>query len=64
MQVIKERKQYRLISDYPYYNGCMPVTAYMVQVKQERLLLPDKWITVKRSSSLDYAMKLFNDIAR
>lgn len=37
---------YRLVSLYPYYKGCIPITIYMVQ-KLEEGLLCDKWVNVK-----------------
>lgn len=37
---------YRLVSLYPYYNGCIPITVYMVQ-KLEEGWLCDKWVNVK-----------------
>ena len=37
---------YRLVSLYPYYKGCIPITVYMVQ-KLEEGWLCDKWVNVK-----------------
>lgn len=37
---------YRLVSFYPYYNGCIPITIYMVQKLKEGWLC-DKWVNVK-----------------
>ena len=37
---------YRLVSLYPYYKGCIPITVHMVQ-KLEEGWLCDKWVNVK-----------------
>ena len=37
---------YRITPIYPYYNGCIPITVWMVQRLEEGLLF-DKWVNVK-----------------
>lgn len=42
------------------YDGCIPVTAYIIQKRQERTFLPDKWVIVKGFDVRAEAEKLWN----
>lgn len=44
--IIKESEYFRIVT-VQAYNGCIPITAYMIQRRQERAFLPDKWVNVK-----------------
>lgn len=44
--IIKEKKNFRIITGTAY-NGCIPVTVYMIQRRQERTFLSDRWVNVK-----------------
>lgn len=48
---------YRIITRYPYYDGCMPVTGYVVQVYEEGILF-GKWKDVKVFGRLSDAKQL------
>lgn len=54
---------YRIITRYPYYDGCMPVTGYVVQVYKEGILF-DKWEDVKvfgRLSDAEQLLEILQD---
>lgn len=40
------KPKYRIVSRYPCYNGCLPITGYFVQRLQEGFF-SDKWIDIK-----------------
>lgn len=61
MNVIKQHKLYRMIT-HTVYNGCIPVTAFIIQKRQERTFLPDKWITVKGYDDRTKAEALWNTL--
>lgn len=41
------------------YNGCLPITAYMVQRRQERTFRSDKWVNIKGFESRKHAEELY-----
>lgn len=47
--IIKESEYFRIVT-VQAYNGCIPITAYMIQHRQERAFLPDKWVDVWRKA--------------
>lgn len=55
--IIKESKLFRIII-VEAYDGCIPISVYMVQRKQERSFLPDKWVNIKGYKSLKKALIL------
>lgn len=44
--IVKQKRNFRIIT-VDAYNGCIPITAYMIQRYEERTFLPGKWIDVK-----------------
>ena len=50
---------YRIVPLYPYYNGCIPITVYMVQKLEEGFLF-DKWVNVKGFEDYKKAKQLYN----
>ena len=50
--------QYRIVTDI-YFDGCVPVTVYVVQ-KRVRLLLFYKWINIKGFEYKSRAVDLLN----
>lgn len=57
--IIKQKGLFRIIT-VEAYNGCLPITAYMVQrLTQERTFLPDKWVNVKGFEDRKKAESLF-----
>lgn len=44
--IIKQRGLFRIVT-VEAYNGCEPITVYMVQRCQERTLLGEKWMNIK-----------------
>ena len=50
--------QYRIITDI-YYDGCIPVTVYVVQ-KRVSSFLSHRWITVKGYDDKSRAVDLLN----
>lgn len=44
------------------YNGCLPITAYMVQRRQERTFLFDRWVYVKGYVSRKCAEELYKTL--
>lgn len=57
--IIKQKGLFRIIT-VEAYNGCFPITAYMVQrLAQERTFLPDKWVNVKGFEDRKKAESLF-----
>lgn len=59
--IVKESRNFRIIT-VPAYNGCLPNTAYMVQRRQERKLLSDKWVNVKGYESRMRAEELYKTL--
>ena len=45
------------------YNGCLPITAYMIQRLEERSFLPDKWVNVKGYEDRNKADEVFDILA-
>lgn len=60
--IVKESRNFRIIT-VPAYNGCLPITAYMVQRSQERRFLSDKWVNVKGYESRMRAEELYKTLA-
>lgn len=54
--------QYRIITD-TYYDGCIPVTVYVVQ-KRVRSFLCHRWITIKGYEDKSRAVDLLNILKR
>lgn len=44
------------------YNGCLPITAYMIQRLEERAFLPDKWVNVKGYEDRKKADMIFDTL--
>lgn len=44
------------------YNGCIPITVYMVQRRQERTFLSDRWVYVKGYVSRKRAEELYKTL--
>ena len=61
MSVIREKGLFRIIT-MDAYNGCIPITVYMVQRKQERSFLPDKWVNIKGYEDRSKADILFESL--
>lgn len=59
--IVKQSKNFRIIT-MPAYNGCLPITAYMVQRRQERTFLSDKWVNVKGYESRKRAEELYKTL--
>lgn len=59
--IIKESKLFRIII-VEAYDGCIPISVYMVQRKQERSFLPDKWVNIKGYKSLKKALILYESL--
>lgn len=59
--IVEQSKWFRIIT-VPAYNGCLPITAYMVQRRQERTLLPDKWVNIKGFESRKLAEELYKTL--
>lgn len=59
--IIRESELFRIVT-VPAYNGCLPITAYMIQRRQIRSFLPDKWVNVKGYESLKRAEALFKEL--
>lgn len=60
--IVKESRNFRIIT-VPAYNGCLPITAYMVQRRQERRFLSDKWVNVKGYERRMRAEELYKTLA-
>lgn len=56
--IIRESKYFRIITMLAY-NGCLPITAYMVQRRKERTFRPDIWVNVKGYESRREAERLY-----
>jgi len=56
--IVKQSQNYRIIT-MQAYNGCIPITAYMVQSRQPRTFLSDKWVNVKGYEDRGKAIKLY-----
>ena len=54
---------YRIISRYPCYCGCIPVTGYFVQRLQEGFLF-DRWVDIKGFGSYKEAKQLLDLLNR
>lgn len=61
--ILKESILFRLVT-MPAYNGCIPITAYMVQKKLTRTFLPDKWVNVKGYEDKEKAEELYKALAK
>lgn len=59
--IIRESKFFRIVT-VPAYNGCLPITAYMIQRRQVRSFLPDKWVNVKGYESRKLAEQLYKTL--
>lgn len=59
--IVKESKNFRIIT-VSAYNGCLPITAYMVQRRQERTFFSDKWINIKGYESRKCAEELYKTL--
>lgn len=57
--IVKQKGYYRIVA-LEVYNGCLPITVYMVQRFEQRTLLSDKWINVKGYDDYDKAESLFD----
>lgn len=55
--IVKQKGLYRIVT-LEVYNGCLPITVYMVQRLEKRTLLSDKWINVKGYDDYDKAESL------
>lgn len=53
-------KRYRIESDYGCYNGCIPITAYWVQVHVKLPFLGWTWVGVKGFDTQSKAEELLN----
>lgn len=61
--VIKQKGLFRIVT-MEAYNGCEPITVYMVQrLEKERAFLPDKWVNVKGFEDRKKAESLFEMLA-
>lgn len=56
--IVKQSKNFRIIT-MSAYNGCLPITAYMVQRRQERTFRSDKWVNIKGFESRKHAEELY-----
>lgn len=59
---IKQKGIFRMIT-VQAYNGCLPITAYMIQRLEERSFLPDKWVNVKGYEDRNKADEIFDILA-
>lgn len=59
---IKQKGIFRMIT-VQAYNGCLPITAYMIQRLEERSFLPDKWVNVKGYEDRNKADEVFDILA-
>lgn len=57
--IIKQKGIFRMIT-VQAYNGCLPITAYMIQRLEERTFLPDKWVNVKGYEDRNKAEEIFD----
>ena len=57
--IVRQKGMYRIVT-VEAYNGCFPITAYMVQRLDRRRFLPDKWVDVKGYSKYTRAKLLFD----
>ena len=57
--IIKQKGRFRMIT-VQAYNGCLPITAYMIQRLEERTFLPDKWVNVKGYEDRNKADEIFD----
>lgn len=57
--IVKQKGLFRMIT-VQAYNGCFPITAYMIQRLEERTFLPDKWVNVKGYEDRDKADMMFD----
>ena len=51
--------KYRVISKFPCYDGCLPVTGYFVQVLHTGSIF-NKWVDIKAFGSKKRAIKFCN----
>lgn len=49
--------RYRIITKYPCYNGCIPITGYFVQVLKEGRFV-NKWVDIKGFDTYKRAKEL------
>lgn len=59
--IIRESQLFRIIT-VQAYNGCLPITAYMIQRRQIHTFLPDKWVNVKGYERWKQAEALYNEL--
>lgn len=59
--IIRQSRLFRIVT-VQAYNGCLPITAYMVQRLEERTFLPDKWVNIKGYEDKDKALALYNSL--
>lgn len=61
--IIKQSRNYRIVT-VGAYNGCIPITAYMVQRRQERSFFADKWVNIKGYEDRRKAEELYNTLVK
>lgn len=59
--VLRESALFRIVT-VEAYSGCMPITAYMVQRREQRSFLPDKWVNVKGYEDKKKALTLYESL--
>lgn len=59
--IVKQGKLFRIVT-VEAYNGCMPIIAYMVQRREQRSFLPDKWVNVKGYEDKKKALTLYESL--
>lgn len=59
--IIRESKFFRIVT-VQAYNGCLPITAYMVQRRLVFSWRPDKWVNVKGYESRKHAEELYKTL--
>ena len=57
--IVRQNGMYRIVT-VEAYNGCFPITVYMVQRLERRRFLPDKWVDVKGYDKYSRAESLFD----
>lgn len=56
--IVDKKGNFRIIT-VQAYNGCLPITAFMIQRLNERIFLPNEWVNVKGFENYKKAMELF-----
>lgn len=58
--IIKQKGRFRIVA-VETYNGCIPITAYMVQrLDKDLFFLPEKWRNIKAFENRERAEVLFH----